>query len=364
MNNNLISLDQATEIIKKDCEGLTEEQKELIAIYLIAKLGRLEDTYTGFKIYHYNEDAMSMEQLKWLAETANIDYTKLLIAFSFRDYNSKFMELYKDSLKHYYKVLDNYKNMAHDLGLDSSLELSSLLTYMLWNGYYSVNKEHIYTKKGNLFLPGMESFDVIKGGGVCIAYAELLNNYLTVCGKESTIISCNYPTKNSIKYDYRPKITRRINNDLISNIIYKINRLMRNNIINEKGNHEITLVHEKGKVYAFDPTNLSAINIKDSSTASIVNGTGEYPLKHLTTLMLNPNIDINQIYTKLMFNKPHQIITREDYINSFERVLELVNENISLINDAYDNIHNDLEFIDNQTEEIGGLFEATQLIKK
>lgn len=79
------------------------------------------------------------------------------------EHSNDYKELYKESLICYNKILENYSILAQELNINNSLELSHLFAYMLWNGYYSVTKKHVYKLQERMMLPGMHSFDVIKG---------------------------------------------------------------------------------------------------------------------------------------------------------------------------------------------------------
>lgn len=281
-----------------------------------------------------------------------------------RDNEIKYKEIYKESLIHYNKILENYKKLAQDLRLNASLDLSHLFTYMLWNGYFSVTKEHFYKLQERLLLPGMYSFDVIKGRGVCLAYAELLHNYLSICGKYSSILTCKVPTeKNAVSCDYRPKIERHTKNSASSKISSTLMTFFLGGLINKLGNHAITLIEENENLYCYDPTNLYALNIQSSLTASIINGKGEFQIKPLMTVITNPHSDPNHLYEKLLLGNIKPALTRKEFIFSFENIIELINNNINLLNDAYDNIHSDLEYINKQTEEIGDYHKALKKIK-
>lgn len=135
-------------------------------------------------------------------------------------------------------------------------------------------------------------------------------------------------------------------------------------MINKFGNHAITLIQENGNIYAYDPTNISALNIKDSSTACIINGKGEFQIKPLTSIVMNPYTDSNHICEKILLSDIEPALTKDEFILSFENLMELLNNNTSLLDDAYDNIHSDLEYIDRQTEEIGDGNKVLKKIKK
>ena len=352
------------EELKQEFKDLTEEQKELLLYRKIIETGKIEDNSKGFNSFYYNQ-GINSDELLCLIKAADIGFLKPLVVYVMRDYKLKYQEIYKESLICYNNVLKNYKKLAQELKINSSLDLSHLLTYMLWNGYFSVNKKHFYKLQERLLLPGMYSFDVIKGKGVCLAYAELLHNYLSTCGKDSSILNCKVPTKkNAISRDYCPKIERNIKINISSRVLSSFTTFFLGGLINKSGNHSITLIEEDGKMYAYDPTNLYALNIKDASTASIINGNGEFQIKPLMTIIIEPHCDSKHLYEKLLSENVKPALSRKEFIFSFENLIEIINENISLLDDAYDNIHKDLEFIDKQTDEIGGSYKTFKKIKK
>ncbi len=357
-------LEQKAEKLKQVFKDFTIEQKELLLYRIITEIGKIEDNSKGFNSFYYNKN-ISSEELLCLIKAADIGYLKPLVVYSMRDYRLKYQEIYKESLICYNNILKNYKILAQELKINSSLDLSHFLTYLLWNGYFSVNKKHSYKLQDRLMLPGMYSFDVIKGGGVCLAYAELLHNYLSTCEKNSAILNCKVPTeKNAISCDYRPKIERDIKSNISSKVLSSFMIFFLGGLINKVGNHSITLIEENGKIYAYDPTNIYALNIKDSQTASIINGKGEFQIKPLMTFMLDPCSDPNHIFDKLLLGDIKPAFSRKDFIFSFENLMELINDNISLLDDAYNNIHDDLKYIDKQTNEIGGNYKVLKRIKK
>jgi len=273
--------------------------------------------------------------------------------------------LYINSLESYKKVLENYKQLSKELNINSSLDLSHLFTYMLWNGYFSVTKQHSYKLEERLLLPGMHSFDVIKGKGVCLAYAQLLSDFLAMCEKNSALLNVKVPSgKNKIKSDYRPEIERNVQISKASLIKSKMLALFLKGLINKVGNHAITLIEEDNKIFAYDPTNLFVLNVKDDEVAKIINGEGTFDIKLLASLMLFPHSDINNIYEKLLSGNIEPAFTRKEIVLSFEEIMELLNSNINLLNDVYDNIHPELEIINKQTDDIGGYHSVLKKIKK
>jgi len=346
------------EELTKEFAGLTKSQKELL---LCRKINELKSTQDSL------EDFDSAEESFYLALAADVGFFKpfLFYTYNSQKYELEKKEIYKDSLIHYNHVLENYKNLAEDLHVSTSLDLSHLFSYLLWNGYFSVDKKHVYQLQERLLLPGLYSLDVIKGKGVCLSYAELLHNYLSVCGKDSSLLLCKVPKKRkAISFDYRPEIVRNRKINIISIISNHVMSFFLSGLINQVGNHAVTLVEENGMLYVYDATNLCALNIKDASTASIINGKGEFQIKPSMTFMVDSHVISNPIHEKLLLGDIGKGLSRKEFIFSFENLMELVNNNISLLDDAYDNIHNDLEFISRQIDEIGNRNRLSRRLEK
>ncbi len=355
-NKNNDELNQKVEQLKQEFETLTQAQKELLLYRKIAQIVEKEHNWKDFDNFLFYNPVKN-DELTCLIEAADIGKLKPLVAYAMSDYKLTYQEVNQESLIRYNHVLENYKKLAQEFKLNSSLDLSHLLTYMLWNGYFSVSKEHSYQLQDRKLLPGMYSFDVINGKGVCLAYAELLHNYLEVCDKNSALLICKVPTKKkAISCDYSPEIERNISSNAKGKVISGFVTFLLRGLINKIGNHAITLIEENEKIYAYDPTNLYALNIKNAVEASLINGKGEYKLNPLTTLMIDCNADPHHIYEKLLTNDIKPALSRKEFIFSFENLMELINSNIGLLDDAYDNIHSDLEHIAKQTEDINNFY--------
>jgi len=274
---------------------------------------------------------------------------------------NKFKELYADSLAKYQLVLENYKQLASELQLDNAMQLSHLFAYLLWNGYLSVTKEHHYNLKGRLLLPEMHSFDVINGQGVCLSYAEFLHHFLETCHQKSAMLDCLALRKNNI--NHFSNINRKI--CINRSIVSKISDNLLPKILLEKrvGNHEVTLIEDDDKIYIYDVTDLCVLNVINKDEALLVNGKGTYNIKPLSTLVFNPYADPNNIFEKLLMDNVSPAFNEQEVIACYEQTLDLIMRNISLLDDAYDNIHPFLEFISNQTKELGNIKKCYKKIK-
>lgn len=374
-NNNELDernklIEERVDELKKDFVNLNDSQKKLLAYRKIIDLSNkgipIKEALNKLKndnIFDLRDTEEILAIIK--ASDFNVRYVESVLLYHSCGREKDFKELYKDSLVSYNKILENYKLLADELKLNNSLELSHLFTYMLWNGYYSVTKHHAYKLQERLMLPGMYSFDVMKGKGVCLAYAELLHNYLTACDKTSALLNCKVPTgKNKIVRYYTPNINRNIENNYISKLLNKSTMFLLKGLVKKTGNHAVTLIEDNNKIYIYDPTNLYSLNVIDKDTASVINGKGYFDIKPFTSLLFTANSDPNCLFEKLLNGNIKQAYTNNDIKISFEKVLEVINNNLSLLDDAYDNIHSELEFIDNQTDEIGGVSKALKKIRE
>lgn len=344
-----INIKKIIEEYKKSFDGLSKEQT-LLFYYKILEILNLESEKMKDED-NFNELITALS----FALKDNIGIFKTICLGCNYKNAKKYEILYEKSLISYNKVLENYKKLAEELKISSSLELSHLFAYMLWNGYYSVDKKHFYNLKDRLTLPNLYSFDVIKGKGVCLAYAELLHNYLTVCQKESSLLLCKVPTqKNAIKINYCPEIEKhyaKIN--LLNNLSFLFFMSFLKPCVNIVGNHAVTLIKDDNKMFIYDPTNLSVLKIIDEQTASIINGKGTFEIKPNQTMLLNIKADPYHLFEKLSLDQTYQSYSRKEIIFTFEEIIELVKSNTNLLESAYDNIHPELEIISQQIDEIG-----------
>lgn len=239
-------------------------------------------------------------------------------------------EQYQEALVSLWKVLENYKNLAGELKIDKALELSHLFYYMLWNGYFAVGKEHSYNTKGRLLMPGLFSFDVIRGGGVCLAYSNLLSDFLQINGKKATFVTCKVPIgKGEVESNYEPQVKRNVKNDTSFGMMVLMKIL--NGLVEKFGNHAITLVLEDEKFFGYDATNGFILNINDDGEASIINGKGKFQLKLCGALGFVYDADKDRLLEKLLFEEQKEAFRRKEVIFSFEEIIELVENNVLFV---------------------------------
>lgn len=368
-------IDARVKELKSEFEGLTDEQKKLKVYRMIIEMQEngfdmkesIEKARDNINSFEYYIEMSKIYDILALIKAADFEagiFKPLLLALR-TDTNKPYRDVYKKSLQSYDNILNKYKELANKLNITSSLELSHFFSYLLWNGYFSVTKTHSYKLQDRLLLPSMHSFDVINGQGVCLAYSELLNNFLKTCGKKSALLECYVPTKkDTIKPIYRPKIKRKIDSNKKSKLLMKSIGLLLSGMIKKTGNHAVTLIKEEDKIYIYDSTNLYVLNIKNSTIATLVNGEGEFEIKPISSLIIDPTVDPNKLFELLFDENIKPAYTQNDVYKSFEKIVNILNNNKALLDETYSEIFSDLETIHEETKQNGGFIKVLKKIKE
>ena len=95
-NETVDELEQRVEELKKEFEGLSKSQKELLLYRKIVETGKIEDNSVGFNSFYYNQD-ISSDELLCLIKAADIGFLKPLLVYTLRERNLEYQEVYKES---------------------------------------------------------------------------------------------------------------------------------------------------------------------------------------------------------------------------------------------------------------------------
>ena len=244
-----------------------------------------------------------------------------------------------DVYHNYLSILRNYKNLAEELLLVNPIELSILFSYLLWKGYFSKNKCNVY-KNDNILLPcHLYPYTIMDGWGVCLNHSIVLADYLNVCGVEAAPLKTGIKQHN-VKASYIPPIER-------VNLEPK-RRITLTSLFAKKhgnsSNHVFTLIKEDEYFYIFDATNLMMFTMKNRTKAKclVANiNTTLYPIPSYELIDNDVSYKIlNDFITTSDFREcPYQV----DYFKFItEQSLETIMNNLRLIDDCYDESHEDI----------------------
>ena len=242
----------------------------------------------------------------------------------------------------YLSVLTNYKDLADELLLFNPVELSILFSYLLWNGYFSKDKQNIYKNENALLLSHMYPYTIMDGWGVCLNHSIMLADYLNLCGIDATplktgIKRCKFnPTYIPPVKEEVPKAKRKFT--LTSLFVAKQEKTP---------NHVFTLIKESKYFYIYDPTNLVMFAVKNPTKAicTVANiNAALYPVSSYELIDNNTSCrTLNDFIATSEFSKCHYQV---DYFRFIaEQSLETIINNLRLIDDCYDESHEDIAVI-------------------
>lgn len=246
---------------------------------------------------------------------------------------------YHESILAYENIINSTAQLCNELNLKDSMDIFVVFNFLLWNGYFSKNKEYAYKMSGRKNLFGYFGIDIINGQGVCLNKSSMLTEILKAMNYESYMIF-NKVNK-GLTLDYRPDIERKIIKK--GQLFIKIGLVLFNPLANVVGNHACTLVKKGDSYYAYDPTNLCVFKLDDFLKANIIGGKGNIDIKPYW-LSLSCGLDNRKIVEIIdSFKNAESKIQTHDFIeikNSFESNIELCMKNISLFNDFYEENEN------------------------
>ena len=280
-------------------------------------------------------------------------------------------DLYKESLIAYKNILKLYKDLAIYFRINDSLQLSQFLSLLLWCGFFSPTGVHTYKLDNRFYLDGMYSFDVFNGGGVCVAYSQLLEDFLREYNFKAASIGCREKRNDqTTSFSYQPPIIRNFDisesESLFDNFIQNFISILCNN----KCNHAVTLINDEKGMYLYDATNLCALNLISTKTANGVTYNGSMEFYPDDSLFYLSNIDSYELLENLAassnkeIKSKRRIITQDEFISLFEDMITKFMSNLRIVQDAYHENYANISTIYNQINTYGDCKNSIKTYKK
>ncbi len=308
-----------------------------------SKLLRDEKRYTIYKYIINETDKIEIYRFIKNLFLENIEY--VIIAFYALNIkynvNSSSVQRYNFyyTFDVYNALCNKFSKLANELHLENSLNAAILYTYLLWNGYFSINRSNTFANKNCVMTNGLFSYDLFDGLGVCLNHSDLLKDLLNNMGYQS----CNLLAKSN---------TKTISGDIL--IERNIDLSKQSSLIDrvlEK--HVFTLIFEKDMAYIYDATNTSIHKIINPSLCTIINGAGDYKIYPAKSYELNFSEEsinaLNMYLDKREFICPYE----EDYfISIFKELLEYFKENKQLIDEYYKDSYNNISYLQSVVSDV------------
>jgi len=321
--------------------------KEIYEMYKESKLGA-----TDFLVDYYYDLKNYMKEI-----LGSFSYSLIVPFIVNCETIEKNFEIYSPILENYYNVLKEYSNLAKKLNINNSLLLCSFLSFLLYGGYFSIYGVHNPGFSNRYLINGLYALDLVNGCGVCLNNASLLKDFLQVCNYNSNTLLCKTSIED-MKFDYHLKINKTLSKEevLDGSRIETLKKLIFEKIMLKISNigkmHAVTLVHDGEKFYIYDPTNIAVFNIESLDNANLVGGVGNIKLMPIKSIQIGSS-DFFDLF-RLLDNQDFKDMgyEREEVLESFEKVIKILNDNLGLVVDSYKNIHDDLVSISSYLYEV------------
>lgn len=291
------------------------------------------------------------------------DYFEAVFLTSKLFRNERFSRYYEGITENQNEILKIYRDLAIKLGITDSLNLSHFYTKLLWDGYFSVSNSHTYKMKDRL-ITYLFNLEVFQGKGVCLNYASLQEDFLSICGIDSYLVTCKVDPKLLDRKDEdKVNIDRDIDvtiGDKMKMILISPIKLARKDI----GNHAIVMINGEKGLYYYDATNLLVYNPSGSDKANALNADGYIDLK-LNSGFFTPKSSFirKHILNLVLRNKEYETYTKDEIKDSYNHIIDLMNNNKDLINEAYFEVRPYIERINTIINENKDDFKFSGMLK-
>lgn len=248
--------------------------------------------------------------------------------------------------KYYERIIESSAKLLKEIGAIGPITASAVIHNLLWNGYFSKDKSLIYGISDRINNFGAFGADVVRGRSVCLNNADFEANILKAAGEEAYIIGARVNPKEKIKFKYRPRIKRNIdeNKNFWDNTMMK---LVEFTPFRNVGNHAVTLIKTKEQFIVSDPTALAFANIDDFMKATYVSSSGSITLKPWLMLMVEELSEKNfkKIIDNTIIYSDRALLNTQLVKQSYENGIALCQQNKCLIDDFYEGIRNDIDTV-------------------
>jgi len=218
-------------------------------------------------------------------------------------------KIYNDKEIIHKDIIENIAKLILELPLESIHEKFYVFCYLLWNGYFSINKMYYYN---NVEIQD-ENNTIFLGKGCCRHNADLLNEVfrkLGICSSSILVKLVKAKLKNNM------------------NLESNIECFVENQTNSYQYNHKICITFNNESSFLFDPTNLTECQIINKGKIICYNG----------IYKINNNLfrkDLDEIYE---FNSK-SVLTKKELKQFYEYAKDVCNNNKKLFEEFYiDNI--------------------------
>lgn len=225
----------------------------------------------------------------------------------------------------YNRIIESFLKLSQELDMTSSFELSNLYTYMLWNGYFSKNKNMVYRQIEQLPCINILSHEIMNGKGVCLNVSAMLTDILNKAGYNSANL-LGYG--NGVLKGYTPPINIKLANGRAVVPAGRVKTKMLHKIC---GNHAFNLVADENGMYIYDSQNLRIFSLNSKNEGN--SGKLTLHIKPFLSYYINDKEENDDALTRLLTSDDFCLpCDRKTYKEQWELQLEELKRNSILLN--------------------------------
>lgn len=267
----------------------------------------------------------------------------------FVDFYNKYLEIddyqfkdeYEETLKYsnsskfynyYLSIIKRTCELIQKLKINDPKQVTIIFEYLLWNGYFSNEKNLIYSRNKKKDIFGAYGVDIMLGRTACLSNSDMLSKIFTMLGYENHLLFCDLPKIDDKETGYRPNIVRK-------NISEKSSIIKR--LLKRGTNHAFVLVKNNNKHFISDPTNLDFLYFTDFLKAKYTCGEIFVNIDPFVTLKFEytDKEDILRFANESFLGIDSSILYSEQIKQLSEETINLCKQNIKLLDRFYsDNI--------------------------
>lgn len=262
----------------------------------------------------------------------------------------------------YENLIINYNKLNKLFNLDDPIQIYTMFTYLLHNGYLSMDKNFELSNKEARDIKGLYGTNVITGKAVCRHISAMLTDILNNYGIESSqlgVYLMDYSVLEKQKY-IKEELTNWVQTHITDEQAYSIAMEYIEELVDKRGqnielstkmieylkrklgNHAITFSVKDGKSYYLDSTQVRIYRMSEDDKNVLYDEYDRVPIKLLSFIVLNDSKDylrvrekLSQQYPSITREKEKQIIRQTiiDCKNNMDIFEQFYNENSDLYND-------------------------------
>ena len=221
-------------------------------------------------------------------------------------------------------IVLSISKLIKELNLDNIHAQFYAYCYLLWNGYFSIDKKYFYN---NVDIKD-EDNTIFLGRGCCRHNSKLLEE---VFEKLNYLYKEDLNNKNLVSKEIGVRL---FDSKLDSIINVNINIEKNKNVEDYKKNefdHSVTLVKDNESLFLLDPTILTECEILNNGKLYCING--EYKINRKLLKQV-----YNHLYSSYKLNKI-PTINRELILHTYYETSKICKDNLKLFNDFFDDNH-------------------------